>query len=547
MSLYFSYICWNIHESTKGVFDFDDRKDFVRFIELAQAHDLLVILRPTPYCDAEIDAGGIPVWILKEQLPPRTNNTNFMNYVDKWFSMILPKVIPLLYSNDGPVISLQIENEYGLFDSNKNYLDKLKSIMEKHLNYSDVIYFTTDSCRDSFLANGFIEGALSTIDFPPNSKYFCENCMKLLNNYQENGPFMNSELYTGWFTSWNSQRVTTDPYELAEIVNFLLEMGYSLNLYMFYGGTNWDFIGGSVYDSGRTNPVITSYDYDGPITESGDITLKYLLLRKAIEEYLRKPLPNIPLPTPKLLMENIAVTQVFAFFQNYKEFILSSIQTKNYCLSFEQMDSLHGYMLYSITLPTSRHKVSVFLKKVGDYVVVYDQTHHKTVTSFYRSSSQPLIFNKRHYNIKLLILVENLGRIANGIFSDPKGINEIVFEPLFPITWRNMPVNLANFFNTSLRPSKTTVDAAFYTSSFQLQPSQILNTYMKLNSCFQRGRVYVNEHNIGRFNFVEGPQLGLFIPDSYLKIGENSVVIFSNVGLNCSTLHFDLIDKQSYK
>ncbi|VDP69881.1 unnamed protein product [Echinostoma caproni] len=317
------YVPWNLHEPEEGVYNFDGMADVEAFMDLAAKYDLLVILRVGPYICAEWDNGGLPVWLMRKNrnmkirssAPGRflnlmcavqnkldvqykqacqhggviflfrtnlisTNSADYMNEVDRWMGIILPKMKRFLYTEGGPIIMVQLENEYGIYYTcDRKYLEQLYDIARKHLG-PDIVLFTTDSQAKHFLECGSSDPRyLTTIDFAPTTDS-PEKSFSLLKNFKPNEPWVNSELYLGWFDEWGRRHSTRDPRlsrdSLIRLVTY--SPSVSVNIYMFHGGTNFGYSAGTL----REVPSITSYDYDAPISEAGDLTWKYQLIREAI-------------------------------------------------------------------------------------------------------------------------------------------------------------------------------------------------------------------------------------------------------------------------
>ena len=126
-------------------------RDLVGFIKSAQKNDLWVILRPGPYIDAERDLGGLPFWLLQKdpRVRLRTSDPSFIEPAEKWLTVLYTKLAPLAIGNGGPIIMVQIENEYGSYaaqtsHSDTKYLVRLRDLAAKHFGNS-VLLFSTDS------------------------------------------------------------------------------------------------------------------------------------------------------------------------------------------------------------------------------------------------------------------------------------------------------------------------------------------------------------------------------------------------------------------
>ncbi|CAH1401072.1 unnamed protein product [Nezara viridula] len=283
-----TYVEWSFHEPKEGEFRFDGDHDLIRFLCIAQELNLTAILRPGPYICAEREFGGFPYWLLRinPEMQLRTNDTSYTYYVEKWFNVLFTQIKPLLYGCGGNIIMIQVENEYGSYPINdKNYTIWLKNIMEKHVG-NDAVLFTTDGFTTDLLTRGTIPGVFATVDFGPSDEPIEEKFDALL-AIQPNGPLVNSELYTGWISYWGRPRAETETQALVNTIVAFLQNNVSFSMYMFHGGTNFGFTAGSGSEETYLADI-TSYDYDAPVSEAGDLTPKYIAIRDAIMKSLNK-------------------------------------------------------------------------------------------------------------------------------------------------------------------------------------------------------------------------------------------------------------------
>ncbi|EHH51741.1 hypothetical protein EGM_11177 [Macaca fascicularis] len=275
-----TYVPWNFHEPWPGQYQFSEDHDVEYFLRLAHELGLLVILRPGPYICAEWEMGGLPAWLLeKEAILLRSSDPDYLAAVDKWLGVLLPKMKPLLYQNGGPIITVQVENEYGsYFACDFDYLRFLQKRFHHHLG-DDVVLFTTDGAHETFLQCGALQGLYTTVDFGPGSNI--TDAFQIQRKCEPKGPLINSEFYTGWLDHWGQPHSTIKTEVVASSLYDILARGASVNLYMFIGGTNF------AYWNGANSPYAaqpTSYDYDAPLSEAGDLTEKYFALRNVIQK-----------------------------------------------------------------------------------------------------------------------------------------------------------------------------------------------------------------------------------------------------------------------
>lgn len=280
---------WSLHNPKKDVYNWEGIADVVEFVRLATAEGLYIILRPGPYICAEIDNGGLPYWLETEYpgIKVRTDDVNYMNEVQKWYDVLMPKFTEYLYGNGGNIIMVQVENEYGAYKQcNTRYKEFLRDETLKHVD-DHALLFTTDRPIDNELRCGLIEGVFATTDFGIANETQVEYNFGRLREVQPRGPLVNSEFYTGWLTHWQEPNARRSAFELSTTLRTMLDEPYkaSVNFYMFFGGTNFGFwAGANDWGIGKYMADITSYDYDAPLDETGDATSKYYILTNVIQE-----------------------------------------------------------------------------------------------------------------------------------------------------------------------------------------------------------------------------------------------------------------------
>uniref|UniRef100_A0A8I3WK88 Beta-galactosidase n=1 Tax=Callithrix jacchus TaxID=9483 RepID=A0A8I3WK88_CALJA len=286
-----TYVPWNLHEPERGRFDFSGNLDLEAFVLMASEIGLWVILRPGPYICSEIDLGGLPSWLLQDpQLLLRTTNKGFIEAVEKYFDHLIPRVIPLQYRQGGPVIAVQVENEYGSFNKDKKYMPYLHKAMLRR----GIVELLLTSDGEKNVLSGHTKGVLATI----NLQKLHRNTFSQLHKVQRDKPLLIMEYWVGWFDRWGDKHHVTDAKEIEHTVSEFIKYEISFNVYMFHGGTNFGFLNGATY-FGKHAGVVTSYDYDAVLTEAGDYTEKYFKLQKLFGSFSAIPLPRVPKLTPK--------------------------------------------------------------------------------------------------------------------------------------------------------------------------------------------------------------------------------------------------------
>ncbi|XP_061768071.1 beta-galactosidase isoform X2 [Nerophis ophidion] len=342
-----TYIPWNFHEESPGQYNFSGDRDLEHFLQLTQDIGLLVILRPGPYICAEWDMGGLPAWLLqKKDIVLRSSDPDYIAAVDSWMGKLLSTVKPYLYQNGGPIISVQVENEYGsYFACDHNYMRHLSKLMRSYLG-EETVLFTTDGGALGFLKCGPIQGVYATVDFGPGANVSA--AFDVQRYAEPRGPLVNSEYYTGWLDVWGSPHSVVSTTKVAKTLNEMLAMGANVNMYMFTGGTNFGYWNGALapYSSQPT-----SYDYDAPLTEAGDLTEKYFSIREVIKMYRKIPDGIIPPSSPKFAYGAVKMNLLQTVSEALESLSFSGPVVSTFPQTFTDLNQVFGYMLYRTELP----------------------------------------------------------------------------------------------------------------------------------------------------------------------------------------------------
>ncbi|OWF47699.1 beta-galactosidase-like [Mizuhopecten yessoensis] len=531
------YVPWNIHQPEKDVYDFTGQQDLVAFLKTAQDVGLLVVMRAGPYICGEWDFGGFPAWILKENPATvfRTMDPTYIKFVDQWMDVLLPKLKPLLYNNGGPIIMVQIENEYGsYFACDRNYTSHLRDRARFHLG-KDVVLFTTDGASDGFLKCGYIPEVYATVDFGVTLNP--EASFKAQRDYEPKGPLVNSEFYTGWLDHWGQKHSVTDTNKVAASLDLLLDYGANINMYMFEGGTNFGFWNGANYSPFQ--PVPTSYDYDGPLTEAGDITTKYIELRQIISKY--RTLPDIPIPpsTKKARYGEVNMKFVSTLQDAITQLSPKGPIKSQYPVTMESVGQYQGFALYrhilkksvvsqTLAVPGVRDRGYVMVDKVPQGVIIREKSASVTITGKQGSTLDILVENQGHINY------------GSGINNNTKGIiQNVTLQGEVLTDWAVFPLSLDN-----LNPSDISVVDSPKSGEGLMTPSIYMgkltisgdpeDTYLDMTG-WTKGQVLLKDHiNLGRYWPKEGPQVRLFVPKPYLT-ANNMLLMFELEGAPCQT------------
>ncbi len=523
-----TYVPWNMHEPKKGEFDFVGERwhgmlDLKRFVETAQKIGLWVILRPSPYICAEWDFGGFPAWLLTEgEMGLRTSDERYLRHVRDYYQVLMPYLAPMQVTQGGPVLMMQVENEYGTFGNDRKYLELLRDMMRE--GGIDVPLFASDGPGADILSNTAVEGIFPTANFGSRAKV-AYSCLK---DFNGGGPCMCTEFWLGWFDAWrDSKHHTTDPDEAAKELKEILENG-SVNLYMFEGGTNFGFMNGSNYGTHLT-PDVTSYDYDAVLTEDGQLTEKYHKLKKVITEHTQKePEAELTAPVEHRAYGKIPVSQKVDLFHALPK-LDAPIETVA-PRSMEQAGQGYGYMLYSTILDTSTELSNLRLYKAADRAIAFVDGK-KALTAFDRELEEGHEVGPFYgKNMKLDILVENMGRVNYGPMLNwqRKGIDGCVFinSRFSQHNWKQYPLPMDNLEQLDYSAGYEEGIPAFY--RFEFEAEEVGDTFLDFAG-WGKGFVVVNGFQLGRF-WEEGPQRRLYVPGALLHKGCNEIILFETEG-----------------
>lgn len=294
------YIPWNFHEQREGEFNFEGQRDVRRFIRAAEKLHLHVIVRVGPYICAEWEWGGLPAWLLKhDNLKIRTNMPEFINPAVAWLKRLVVELHDLQHSVDGPIIAVQIENEYGVYEQDPGYLPKLRqTLVEGGITE---MMFTCDD-QNGLQAGIPLEGTLRAINLQED----VQGHISALRIHQPNRPVLVAEYWTGWFDWWGDKHHDMgfpwkNRFSLDRFVGTtkeLIELGANFNLFMFHGGTNFGFWNGGIIqgNQGKFIPDTTNYDYDALVSEAGDLRPKFFRFQQIMKQQNAKVLtpPKTP-------------------------------------------------------------------------------------------------------------------------------------------------------------------------------------------------------------------------------------------------------------
>ena len=552
-----TYIPWNMHEKKKGEFDFSGMLDVERFIRTAQELGLWVIIRPSPYICAEWEMGGLPGWLLKTpDIRLRSRDPRFLQAFADYYDHLFAILTPLQVNYGGPIILMQVENEYGYYGTDTAYLEAIREMMISRGVVVPLI--TSDGPFPESLSGGRLPGVLQTGNFGSRT----EERFAVLKKYVGDGPLMCAEFWVGWFDHWgNGGHMRGNLEQSVKDLDDMLRLGH-VNIYMFEGGTNFGFMNGSNYYDELT-PDVTSYDYDAVLTEDGQITEKYRRYKEVIAKYAEIPEVKLSTDIKRKAYGRLQVQDRVSLFDALPD--LSSPVESPCTLSMEELDQSYGYILYHSELKTEQSLEKIRFWRTGDRVNVF--VDRKPVAVYYdrelavehelkvdlgrgedaglkpesagttaenaaercaETAAEEKAGTSAEHVHSLDILVENMGRVNFGPHMDEqrKGIAGCVqINGHMHHNWEIYPLPLDDVkvdFSGEYRVGTP----AFY--RFTLDVDEPADTFLDFSG-WGKGCIFLNGFNLGRFWEI-GPQRRLYIPGPLLKRGENTIIVFETDG-----------------
>ncbi|AIQ22730.1 beta-galactosidase family protein [Paenibacillus sp. FSL H7-0737] len=536
-----TYVAWNMHEPKEGEFVFDGMADVVSFIELAGELGLHVIVRPSPFICAEWEFGGLPAWLLAySELQLRCCDPLYLSKVDRYYDELIPRLVPLLSTHGGPILAVQVENEYGSYGNDSSYLRYMRNgLLSRGV---DVLLFTSDGPTDEMLLGGTLEDVHATVNFGSCA----EESFRKYREYRSEEPLMVMEYWNGWFDHWMEDHHVRDAEDVAGVLDDILTHGSSLNMYMFHGGTNFGFYNGANHIVAY-EPTTTSYDYDAPLTEWGDTTTKFEAVRSVLGKHGFAPTCPLPEPIPKISYGKVALMERAELFTASNLEKLSEPVNSVCVQPMEKLGQSYGFILYSTYVQGPRTRQKLYIEGVRDRAQVF--LDGQVLGVIERWNPQPLELSIPAGGAQLDILVENMGRINYGpLIRDPKGILDGVrIDNQLQYNWtiRTLPLEPGTL--ASLEYKEQTVEKqeaaapsglpGFYRGCFEAE--EIGDTFLRFDG-WNKGVAWINGFNLGRY-WNAGPQRALYIPGPLLRKGRNKLVLLELHGC-AETCEIELVN-----
>jgi beta-galactosidase len=516
-----TYIAWNLHEPRPDEFHFEGRLDLVRFIETAAEVGLKVIVRPGPYICSEWDFGGLPSWLLKDRgMQVRCAYPPYLAAVDRYFDALLPRLAGLQSTHGGPVIAVQVENEYGSYGNDKVYLRRLVDGLQAR--GIDCFLFTSDAPRDGCLQGGGLPDVFKTINFAFNAT----GAFAKLREYQPAGPLMVTEFWSGWFDHWGEQHHISEDgsgsiQRSAETFDEILAAGASFNIYMFHGGTNFGFMNGANHEVTGYHADVTSYDYACPLDECGDLSPRFSAYREVLNKYIEIPKKTNLHPVIKGSYGQVALEESAGLFESLR--VLSQPVISPTPPPMEMLDQDYGFILYRTHLNGPHPEAILHARQVHDRALLFLNGQFQT-TLERETGDEYSSFEVLPDGVTLDILVENMGRINFGpALLDRKGIlGGVTYAEQLQFGWEVFPLPLDNLSNLTFNSTQAMKFPAFFRTRFEVGVP--VDTFLALPG-WRKGVAWLNGFNLGRY-WERGPQKTLYIPAPLLKHGQNELILF---------------------
>lgn len=522
-----TYVFWNEHEQTPGKYDFSGNNDVAEFIREAQQEGLWVILRPGPYVCAEWEFGGYPAWLLKDPTTVvRSSDPKFMETAMRWIARLGQELAPLQAGNGGPIVLVQVENEYGSFGNDHDYMEANKKALVD-AGFTKAQLYTADG--PSVIANGSLPELPVGINFDGNHPNEAEKGFATLKKIRPDGPLFNSEFWAGWFDHWGGKHAHTSTEIQAANLKWILDHGASVSIYMFHGGTDFGWMNGANSSDSKKEyePDVTSYDYDAALDESGRQTPKFFVFRDIIAKATGVTPPAVPDVAAPIAIAPFKLGEAASLWDNLPKPIEASAP-----MTMEDIGQAYGWILYRARTLVQGAQIKLTMDGPHDFAEVYSNgARVGTLDRRLGQSSLAVPATATPYTATLLhlsVLVENTGRInySHQLRSERKGMGQFVAMDGEPVdNWEIFSLPMTDVASVKFKKAEC-AGPCFYRGTFNVDaPGDTFLDTSKLT----KGQVWVNGHALGRYWNI-GPQKTLYLPGPWLKKGANEVVVFDVEG-----------------
>lgn len=535
------YVMWNYHEEREGHFDFrTENRDIRHFIQLCQNEGLYVLLRPGPYVCGEWDMGGIPAYLLRdEDIVLRANSQvapRYMAAAKRYIQHLAQLIKPYMLAQGGPILMVQIENEFGSYGRDPQYLEELRQLWIENDIHGP--FYTQDGLTQLLANKTSIANAAIGLSGGEVS-----DIQKARELYPSQ-PVMCGELYPGWLTHWGDPRLQGTDVDMSTTIAAMMREQLSFNIYVIHGGTNFGFSAGANTEKQEYQPDITSYDYAAPINEQGQANQYYWKYRAIIQQALGRELADVPPPIPQLTIDP-EQRYLPSFWCSLWDHLPTPIKTKH-PMSMESLGQTSGFVLYQTNLSRDSQQ-ALQIDEVHDYASIHLNEHYCGAISRTKINTQqfeqfkvinhrqdfplPAWSDQEHQQQSLQILVEGMGRINYGrVAVDRKGLcSKVILHQSSQKTkeledWLCYRLPMDRRFLRQLKPSKTHNLRTGNFFRLVLPVTTPGDVYIDMQHWI-KGLVWVNGHALGRY-WQLGPQQRLYCPGTFLKKGRNEIIIF---------------------
>ena len=517
-----AYLFWNFHERTPGVFKWDGQADVAEFCKIAREEGLWVILRPGPYVCAEWEMGGLPWWLLKnDSIKLRTKDPLYINAARKYLKEVGRVLAPLQITEGGPIIMVQVENEYGFYADDAEFMGLMRSaVLDAGFN---VPLF---ACNPPYyLKRGYRKDLFPVVNFGSNP----EQSFKALREILPEGPLMCGEFYSGWFDTWGAPHTFGNTDQYLKDMEYMLKIGASFSIYMAHGGTTFGFWSGA---DRPFKPDVSSYDYGAPVSEAGWTTKKFYQTRNLISKYLmpgEAPLPDPPPPNPTITFPSLRLTEFAPIFSNLPKPVVTADPK-----TMEYYDQARGSILYRTVLPAGP-ECTFKAGAVHDFAWVFADGKKIGVMDR-RKQNYKIKIPERKKETTIDVFVHAMGRINFGLeIHDRKGlISPIQFldkdkNPIAVKEWYVYNLSYTDDWLNNLNFERTeTAQPGPAVWSGEINVNKTGDVFLDVSK-WGKGVVWVNGHCLGRYWNI-GPTQTMYVPGPWLKQGANKVFVLDLLG-----------------